>query len=221
MKKLAIVLSFGLLCGISAFAQTIQVTPGSTRTFTVNLLNGVTLHPSTPYTWTTSGAGIVSANPSNNTISISFSNTIGSTAHIEVYATSSDNCKSDLKQMDLTVQPLTYGASFAQASQDVCPQTTGNPTGGHPANVVINFTGGNVNSFVYVLDGVSTTVTLPSPATTYTLNLSSITYTNAQAGAHTLEIVSVTGGSITSLLPNGSVVHTINVDTAPVISDIF
>jgi hypothetical protein len=123
--------------------------------------------------------------------------------------------------MDLTVQPLTYTATFAQASQDVCPQTTGNPSGGHPSSVVINFNGGNVNSFVYVLDGVSYSVTLPTPGTSYTLDLSSVTYTNADAGAHTLEIVSITGGTITSLQPNGSVVHTINVDTAPVISDIF
>ncbi len=224
MKKL-FALAVGIVTGVSMMAQTVEVTPGSTRTFTVNLLNGVTLHSTTPYTWTTSGSGIVTtATPSNNTISVTFSNTVNTTAHIEVYATSADNCKSDIKSMDLTVKPLTFGASFAQDSQDVCPQTTGNPTGGHPASVVINFTGGNVSSFEYVLDGVPTTVTLPSPAASYTLDLSSVTYTNAQAGAHTLEIVSVTGvtgETITSLQLNGSVVHTINVDTAPVISDIF
>ncbi|MGC8825146.1 MAG: hypothetical protein ACP5PZ_11240 [Bacteroidales bacterium] len=221
MKKLFVTV-IGLVSAVAMIAQTVvEVTPGSTRTFTVNLLNGVTLHPTTPYTWATSGAGIVSATPSNNTISVTFSNTVNSTGHIEVYATSADNCKSDIKMMDLTVRPLTFGASFASASQDVCPQTTGNPTGGKPSSVVINFTGGNVNSFVYVLDGVATTVTLPTPGTSYTLDLSSVTYTNGDAGAHTLEISSVTGGTITSMLGNGSVVHTINVDTAPVISDIF
>ncbi|MEJ5264688.1 MAG: hypothetical protein WHT29_05180 [Bacteroidales bacterium] len=218
MKKL-FALAVGIVTGVAMMAQTVEVTPGSTRTFTVNLLNGVTLHSTTPYTWTTSGSGIVTATPSNNTISVTFSNTVNTTAHIEVYATSADNCKSDIKSMDLTVKPLTYVASFAQASQDVCPQTTGNPTGGHPASVVINFTGGNVSSFEYVLDGVPTTVTLPSPAASYTLDLSSVTYTNAQAGAHTLEISSVTGGTITS--KQDGVVHIINVDTAPVISDIF
>jgi hypothetical protein len=220
MKKLFL-MAIGLVSGAMIMAQTVEVTPGSTRVFTVNLLNGVTLHATTPYTWSHSGSGIVSATPSNNTYSVTFSSTVNSTGHIEVYATSADNCKSDIKSMDLTVKPLTFGASFAQASQDVCPQTTGNPTGGKPTSVKINFTGGTVNSFVYVLDGVSTSVTLPTPGTSYTLDLSSVTYTNAQAGAHTLEIVSVTGGTITSLLPNGSVVHTINVDTAPVISDIF
>ncbi len=222
MKKFGIfILGILLLSGLVK-AQTVEVTPGSTRTFTVNLLNGVTLHPTTPYTWTTSGSGIVSAVPSNNTINVTFSNTVNTTAHIEVYATSADNCKSDIKQMDLTVKPLTFNASFATASQDVCPQTTGNPTGGIPTSVVINFSGGTVNSFVYVLDGVSQTVTLPGAGgTSYTLDLSSVTYTNADAGSHTLEIVSITGGTITSMLPNGSVVHTINVETAPVISDIF
>lgn len=221
MKKL-LASVIALLSVAALMAQTVEVQKGTTRTFTVNLLNGVTLHPTTPYTWTTSGSGVVSATPSNNTISITFSNTAGNTAHVEVYATSADNCKSDIKSMDLTVvDNLTYGASFAQASQDVCPQTTGNPGGGKPTNVVVNFTGGNISSFVYVLDGVSTTVTLPAPASSYTLDLSAVTYTNAQAGAHTLEIVSVSGGTITSLLGNGSVVHTINVDTAPVISDIF
>lgn len=220
MKKIFL-MAIGLVSGAMLMAQTVEVTPGSTRVFTVNLLNGVTLDATTPYTWSHSGSGIVSATASNNTYSVTFSNTVNSTGHIEVYATSADNCKSDIKTMDLTVKPLTYGASFVLASQDVCPQTTGNPTGGKPTSVQINFTGGTVNSFVYVLDGVSTSVTLPAPGTSYTLDLSSVTYTNAQAGAHTLEIVSVTGGTITSLLPNGSVVHTINVDTAPVISDIF
>jgi Tfp pilus assembly protein PilV len=223
MKRIALtLLAVGLLSGSLLQAQTTEVTAGSTRTFTVNLLNGVTLNSTNPYTWSHSGAGIVSATPSNNTLNVTFSNVNGSTGHIEVYATSADNCKSDIKQMNLTVVPtLTYHATFAQASQDVCPQTTGNPAGGKPTSVVINFTGGNVNSFVYTLDGVSTTVTLTAPGVSYTLDLSSVTYTNAQAGAHTLEIVSITGGTITSMLPNGSTVHTINVDTAPVISDIF
>ena len=221
MKKLFLI-AIGLVSGAMIMAQTFEVTAGTTRVFTVNLLNGVTLHATTPYTWSHSGSGIVSATPSNNTYSVTFSTTVNSTGHIEVYATSADNCKSDIKSMDLTVvKKLTFGASFARPSQDVCPQTTGNPTGGKPTSVTIYFTGGTVNSFVYVLDGVFTSVTLPTPGTSYSLDLSSVTYTNAQAGAHTLEIVSVTGGTITSLLPNGSVVHTINVDTAPVISDIF
>ncbi len=220
MKKIIATLAMGII-GVGLYAQTVQVTPGSTRTFTVNLLNGVTLHSTTPYTWSRSGAGIVSATASTNTYNVTFSNTVGSTGHIEVYATSADNCKSDIKMIDVTVEPLKYGASFAQASQDVCPQTTSNPTGGDAADVTVNFTGGTVQSFVYVLDGVSTTVTLTIPGTSATIPLTTA-YTNAQAGAHTLEIVSITGtDNITSLLPNGSVVHTINVDTAPVISDIF
>lgn len=220
MKKIIATLVVGIM-GLGLYAQTVQVTPGSTRTFSVNLLNGVSLHATTPYTWSHSGTGIVSATADTNTYNVTFSNTVGTTGHIEVYATSVDNCKSDIKMIDVTVEPLKYGASFAQASQDVCPQTTGNPGGGDAAAVDITFTGGNVQSFVYVLDGVSTTVTLSTPSTSYTLDVATA-YTNAEAGAHTLEIVSITGDdNITSLLPNGSVVHTINVDTAPVISDIF
>jgi len=219
MKKILLSVLMSMMFVAGLFAQT-QVQPGDVHTFTVNLLNGVTLHSTTPYTWSHSGTGIVSATANQNQYTVTFSNTIGTTGHIEVFATSADNCRSDIKSIDVTVQPLTYTATFATASQDVCPRTTGNPSGGDAAAVTINFTGGNVNSFVYTLDGVSTTVTLPVPGTSYSLDLNTA-FTNADAGAHVIEIVSITGGTITSIQPNGSVVHTINVETAPAISDIF
>jgi hypothetical protein len=202
----------------------IEVLQNTNRDFSVNVTNGIT-DPVT-YTWNASGAGITNSAAVNATTTNLVNVTFGaapSTGTLTVYGTA-NSCSGDNRTATLNVvTTLTYGASFASASQSVCPQTTTNPTGGDAAAVTINFTGGNVTAFTYSIDGVPAAAPVTfTAATSYSLNVATA-FTNAQAGAHTIEITSITGESgPTSLYSAGTEpTHTINVTTAPEISNIF
>lgn len=199
------------------------VQQNTNRDFSVSITNGVT-DPVT-YTWNASGAGITNSAAVNTTTSNTVNVTFGSapsTGTLTVYGTA-NGCSGDSKTTTVNVVvTLPNSASFASASQNVCPQTSTNPTGGDAA-VVVNFTGGNVSRFTYTIDGVPQAPVAVSPAATSASLDVATAFTNAQAGAHTIRITSVTGQSgTTSLYSAGTEpTHTINVSTAPEISDIF
>ncbi|HEY9122750.1 MAG TPA: hypothetical protein VIO15_00315 [Bacteroidales bacterium] len=199
------------------------VQQNTNRDFSVSITNGVT-DPVT-YTWNASGAGITNSAAVNTTTSNTVNVTFGSapsTGTLTVYGTA-NGCSGDSKTTTVNVVvTLPNSASFASASQNVCPQTSTNPTGGDAA-VVVNFTGGNVSRFTYTIDGVAQPAVDMSgdPAARYSLDVATA-FTNAQAGAHTIRITSITGTTGTSLISSGSEpTHTINVTAAPEISDIF
>jgi hypothetical protein len=203
----------GTIVSLGSYAQ--QVLINSTRNFWVNKTNGVTLDLATPYTWSDSGA-VASITPNDSTASVTFGGTAG-TAKISVYATSNSSCDGDIRSIYLqVVTSLTYGATFASASQIVCPANNHGATG-DAATVRINFTGGNVSTFTYTLDGASYTQPVSPAAAFYNLDVTTA-YTIAQSGsAHPIRITSVE----TSLIATGSEpTHTINVSTAPAISNI-
>ena len=218
--KLLILILLGMIVNTGVFAQ-LQVLQGTSRNFWVNKTNGVTLDATTPYTWTSTGAGIVTLTPNDSTASATFSNTAPSAGRIDVYATSANGCNSDTSSILIqVVAALTFNATFATPSQNICPLNNHGSTGDASA-VTVNFTGGNVASFTYTLDGTSNTVTVSPAAASYSLDVITA-YTAAQSGAHLIRITSITGQSgVTSLIPSGSEpTHTINVGNAATISKI-
>jgi hypothetical protein len=212
----------GLFITTGIFAQ-LEVQQGSNRDFRTSLTNGVTLAPGGGYTWTatnTSGTAITDtaaiAADHDSAINAVFG-TAPATGRIDVYATSDMGCESDTNSIFISVvATLTYGATFEFASQNVCPANNHGATGDAGA-VTVNFTGGNVSTFTYTLDGSTYTVTVFPAAASYSLNVTTA-YPIAQSGtAHPVRITSVE----TSLMPSGSEpTHTINVSTAPDITNI-
>lgn len=227
MKKIVFLFSFILAVYTAANAQ-VEVAPGTTRTFTVNQTNTVTLNATTPYTWTAannSGTAITNVATVNatttNSVSVTFGSTAGNTATLSVYATSDANCKGNVKTISLVIQALSYVATISQASQDICPQSDADASQtGVPASITVNFGSNSATGLSYTIDGVAQPSITFAASTSYTLAISQV-FTNADAGAHTVEITSVTGTLGTSLQSTGSAVHTINVSEAPVINDIF
>ena len=225
MKTRILFLASLAILTLGVQAQT-RVTPSTTRTFTVNQTNAVALS-ATPYSWSannTTGTAVtnvaaVSATTTNS-VDVTFGANIGDAATLSVFAISLENCSGDSKSINVVVDNLVYTAVFAQLAQDLCPQTTSNPAGGNAAAVTVNFAGGPVNSFVVNIDGVSQNVTVAPAAASYSLDLATA-FTNAQFGAHTVEITSITGALGSDLQVSGSTVHTINVSEAPIINDIF
>lgn len=220
MKKL-ILFIVTVAIASSVFAQ-VEVTPGSTRIFTVNQANTVALNATTPYTWDVTGDGAISNTEGTtpNTRSVTFSTNNGDLATITVYATSDVNCHGNLRTVNLVVKPLTYTATYANAAQDLCPASSAVLTQtGVAVPIVVNFNN-DVTSFIYAINGVSQPSVNVASTNTATINLATV-FTNTEVGANTVEIVSITGTLGTSLQDNGSTVHTINVSEAPVINDIF
>jgi len=207
----------------SGLMAQIEVLQNTNRDFSVNLTNGIT-DPVT-YTWNASGAGITNSAAVNaitaNTVNVTFG-AAPSTGNLTVYGTA-NGCSGDNRTATINVvTTLTFGATFADASQTVCPQTTTNPTGGDAAATVVNFTGGNVTGISYTIDN-GAAVSISFGANTSCFLDAATAFTNAQAGAHTIRIISITGESgTTSLFSAGTEpTHTINVTTAPEISNIF
>jgi hypothetical protein len=218
--KLILPILLSMFVTSGAFAQ-LQVLQGSSRNFWVNKTNGVTLDATTPYTWTITGAGIVTITPNDSTASATFSNVAGTNGRIDVFATSSGGCNSDTSSIQIqVVASLTFNATFATPSQNICPFNNHGSTG-DAAAVTVNFTGGNVASFTYTLDGTSNAVSVIPAGISYSLDVTTA-YTAAQSGAHLIRITSITGQSgVTSLIPAGSEpTYTINVGNAATISNI-
>lgn len=208
-----------LMAVVAVKAQ--YVAPGSSVTFHASQTTPVvTLDATTPYIWAAYGSAIASKTANaDGSYSVTFSNNLGDVGEISVYGKAATGCTGDTLSLGLTVHVLKYSATFPVTSETVCPKTTSNTGGGIPGNVTVNFTGGNVSSFNYSLDGSSYTVTLSTAGTTATIDLSAITYSASDAGSHTLEITSITGTE-TDILSSGTDC-TLNVSKVPVIGNIF
>lgn len=207
-----LVLTF-IVVGINA--QTINITQGDSKTFQLNNPSGNL----TSAEWRLDGSLVQTG--------LTYTNTWNTVQDYTLMVTpiSDKTCRGDNKSVtvhvvaDVTTLPVQISITSAA---EVCPVTTGNPTGGQSATVVslTNYTLGGAESWSlkYKIDnGSEVSVALTNGATGFTIDASAVA-----AGAHTLRIMSFTvNGNTTMYNDTNAPSIALTVNAAPTIDGVF
>jgi hypothetical protein len=212
MKAKIILVAIAMICTASLFAQTtINLTQNDTKTFQLKNPSANT----TTAQWNDNGGGYTNTG-------LTFTKTYATAGDfsLKVYPVSDKNCNGDEKSYtihvvaDVTALPEQIAIS---SIPDVCPLTTGFPTGGV---ATVNFTktgfvpaGAWSISYKVGLAGTPQSVTVAAAATSFTFN--------ATASAE-VYIMGFTHGTSSTMYNDTNAPHAaLVVNPAPTIDDIF
>ncbi len=218
MKTKILFIGISLNFSIGVFAQTINLSQNDAKTFQLKNPSANVVSAS----WNDNGAGYV-----NDGGSKSFTKTYTSTGTftLSVYPVSDKGCNGDIKSYTINVVPtvttLTEQVAIGTIAA-ICPQTTGNPTGGlatvnlTPTNFSPALGGAETWSVSYKvgLAGTPVSVSIPNGGTSFTIS-------NLATSA-IIYIMGFTHGTVTTLYDNTNAPNTaLTVNPAPTIDDIF
>jgi hypothetical protein len=191
MKKKCILISvlvtgFILLCAVNLNAQ-VQVTQGSTHTYSVTPLPGTATYN---YNWSVSGGTASAFGTAATSNNIVWDGTAG-TYTITVYPVNpATTCAGN--NQTLSVEIVAMSIIWSTLTSTQCPHTD-NQTGDF--SVVAQYTGiTGAWTYTYIIDaGAPQSITVPSGTNTSTVNITGFTNASNTATAdHTIRITSIT-----------------------------